>query len=77
MSASKTRRIFITAQSYSQQDLVANTLRMLGQVMTVCVEIVVMAADAGLVPCEDVIAVAGIGRGTDTVALILAKPRDF
>lgn len=55
----------------------ANTLRMLGQVMTVCVEIVVMAADAGLVPCEDVIAVAGIGRGTDTVALILAKPRDF
>jgi hypothetical protein len=80
-------------QSYSQQDLVANTLRMLGQGMKVCVEIVAMAADAGLIPCEDVIAVAGTGRGADTVALIganssnnffqikvreiLAKPRAF
>jgi hypothetical protein len=80
-------------QSYSQQDLVANTLRMLGQGMKVCVEIVAMAADAGLIPCEDVIAVAGTGRGADTVAVIranssnnffqikvreiLAKPRDF
>ncbi len=80
-------------QSYSQQDLVANTLRMLGQGMKVCVEIVAMAADAGLIPCEDVIAVAGTGRGADTAAIIranssnnffqikvreiLAKPRDF
>ena len=80
-------------QSYSQQDLVAHTLRMLGQGMKVCVEIVAMAADAGLIPCEDVIAVAGTGRGADTVALIganssnnffqikvweiLAKPRNF
>jgi hypothetical protein len=80
-------------QSYSQQDLVANTLRMLGQGIKVCVEIVAMAADAGLIPCEDVIAVAGTGRGADTVAVIranssnnffqikvreiLAKPRDF
>jgi len=80
-------------QSYSQQDLVAHTLRMLGQGMKVCVEIVAMAADAGLIPCEDVIAVAGTGRGADTVALIranssnnffqikvreiLAKPRAF
>ena len=82
-----------SAQSYSQQDLVANTLRMLGQGMKVCVEIVAMAADAGLIPCEDCIAVAGTGRGADTVAVIranssnnffqikvreiLAKPRDF
>jgi hypothetical protein len=80
-------------QSYSQQDLVANTLRMLGQGMKVCVEIVAMAADAGLIPCEDVIAVAGTGRGADTVVVIranssnnffqikvreiLAKPRAF
>jgi len=80
-------------QSYSQQDLVANTLRMFGQGMKVCVEIVAMAADAGLIPCEDVIAVAGTGRGADTVAVIranssnnffqikvreiLAKPRAF
>jgi hypothetical protein len=82
-----------TLQTYSQQDLVANTLRMLGQGMKVCVEIVAMAADAGLIPCEDVIAVAGTGRGADTVTLIkanssnnffqikvkeiLAKPREF
>ena len=80
-------------QSYSQQDLVANTLRMFGQGVKVCVEIVAMAADAGLIPCEDCIAVAGTGRGADTVAAIranssnnffqikvreiLAKPRDF
>jgi hypothetical protein len=80
-------------QSYSQQDLVANTLRMLGQGMKVCVEIAAMAADAGLIPCEDIIAVAGTAWGADTVVVIranssnnffqikvreiLAKPRDF
>jgi hypothetical protein len=61
--------------------------------MKVCVEIVAMAADAGLIPCADCIAVAGTGRGADTVAVIranssnnffqikvrevLAKPRNF
>lgn len=80
-------------QSYSQQELVANTLRMLGQGIKVCVEIVAMAADAGLIPFDDVIAVAGTHRGADTVVVIranssnnffqikvreiLAKPRDF
>lgn len=80
-------------QGYSQQDLVANTLRIFGQGMKVCVEIVAMAADAGLIPFADVIAVAGTGRGADTAAVIranssnrffqikvreiLAKPRDF
>lgn len=80
-------------QACSQQDLVANTLRMLGQGIKVCVEIVAMAADAGLIPFDDVIAVAGTDRGADTVAIIranssnnffkikvreiLAKPRDF
>jgi len=77
----------------SQQDLVANTLRIFGQGVKVCVEIVAMAADAGLIPFEDVIAVAGTGRGADTALLlkanssnrffkikvreILAKPREF
>jgi len=66
---------------------------MLGQGIKVCVEIVAMAADAGLIPFDDVIAVAGTDRGADTVAIIranssnnffkikvreiLAKPRDF
>jgi hypothetical protein len=80
-------------QSYSQQDLVANTLRMFGQGVKVCAEIAAMAADAGLIPCGDCVAVAGTGRGADTVAVIranssnnffqikvreiLAKPWDF
>jgi hypothetical protein len=57
---------------YSEQELIANTLRMLGQGMKVCVEITAMAADAGLIPPEDIIAVAGTGRGADTVCLIKA-----
>jgi len=59
---------------YSQQDLVANTLRILGQGLKVCVEIVLMACDAGLIPPEDVVAVAGTARGADTAALIRAMP---
>jgi uncharacterized protein len=57
---------------YSEQELIANTLRMLCQGMKVCVEITAMAADAGLTPPEDIIAVAGTGRGADTVCLIKA-----
>ena len=57
-------------QGYSQQDLIANTLRLLGQGIKVCVEIVLMASDAGLVVPDDVLAVAGTARGADTVALI-------
>ena len=55
---------------YSQQDLIANTLRLFGQGIKVCVEIVLMAADAGLITPSDVLAVAGTARGADTVALI-------
>lgn len=54
----------------SQQDLIANTLRLFGQGVKVCVEIVLMAADAGLIRPADVLAVAGTGRGADTVTLI-------
>lgn len=58
-------------QEYSQQDLIANTLRIFCQGVKVCVEIVLMAADAGLLrPDSDVLAVAGTARGADTVALI-------
>ncbi len=52
-------------------ELIANTLRLLGEGTKVCVEIVVMAADAGLIPVDkDVIAIAGTGRGADTALLI-------
>jgi len=57
-------------QEYSQQDLVANTLRLFGQGIKVCVEIALMASDAGLIRPEDVLTVAGTARGADTVALI-------
>ena len=54
-------------------DFMANTLRMFGQGMKVAIEITMMAADAGLVsPDEEVIAIAGTGRGADTA--IVVKP---
>lgn len=78
---------------FSPQALVSAVLRMFGQGMKVCVEIVAMAADANLIPVEDVIAVAGTGRGADTTIVIgaestnrlfdikireiLAKPKSF
>ena len=78
---------------FSPQALVSAVLRMFGQGMKVCVEIVAMAADANLVPVEDVIAVAGTGRGADTAIVVgaestnrlfdikvrevLAKPKSF
>ena len=52
-------------------EIVANTLRMLGQGVKVCVEIGIMALDAGLIPYgENVMAVGGTGRGADTAAVI-------
>ncbi len=51
--------------------LVAQTLRRFGEGVKVCCEIVMMAADAGLIPeGEEVIAVAGTGRGSDAVTII-------
>ncbi len=55
---------------YSQQELIANTLRLMGQGIKVCVEIAMMASDAGLVGTEDVVTVAGTGRGADTAAVL-------
>lgn len=55
--------------------LVAQTLRVFGQGTKVCCEIVMMAADAGLIPeGEEVIAVAGTGHGADTVMVLKAVP---
>lgn len=51
--------------------IVANSLRRFGEGAKVCCEIVMMAVDAGLIPeQEEVLAVAGTGRGADTVMLI-------
>jgi len=47
--------------------------------MKVCVEVVLMAADAGLIPLEDeVIAIGGTGSGADTAVVVKpAYPRTF
>jgi hypothetical protein len=60
-------------KTYQLDDIVANTLRILGEGMKVCCEITLMAADAGLINTEkDTVTISGTGRGADT-ALIL-KP---
>jgi hypothetical protein len=51
--------------------LVAQSLRRFGEGPKVCCEITMMAADAGLVPeGEEILVVAGTGRGADTVTVI-------
>ncbi len=53
-------------------EIMAQTLRMLGQGVKVCVEIAGMALDAGLIPYgQEIIAIGGSSRGADTAAVIL------
>lgn len=59
--------------TYLTDEIIAFTLRNFGEGTKVCIEIALMAADAGLVRVgEPCIAIAGTGRGADT-ALVL-KP---
>jgi len=52
-------------------ELIAHSLRRFGEGTKVCVEITLMAADAGLIPMDkDIIAIAGSSRGADTALLI-------
>lgn len=52
-------------------ELMAHTLRILGQGFKVCMEIAVMAMDAGLIGFEeDVITVGGKAKGADTAVLL-------
>ena len=51
--------------------IIANTLRTFSQGMKVCMEIASQAADSGIARTdEDMIAIAGTGRGADTVMVI-------
>ena len=53
-------------------EIIASALRIMGQGLKVCVEISVMALDAGLIPYgEEIIAVAGSGGGADTAVIIV------
>lgn len=52
-------------------EIIASTLRMLGEGVKVCVEVSSMALDAGLIPYgKDIIAVGGTERGADTALVI-------
>jgi hypothetical protein len=62
------RKAFGTIQTL---ELMANVLRLMGEGTKVCVEITLMAADAGLIPADrDIVAVAGTGKGADTALRI-------
>jgi uncharacterized protein len=52
-------------------NLVSDTLRMFSQGMKVCVEVSIMAAEAGHIsPQDDVVVLGGSGGGADTAVLI-------
>ncbi len=73
------RAIRMKLGTYALDEIVAYVLRTLGQGFKVCVEISLMAADAGLVKVgEPCIAVGGTGRGADTaVVLSPANAQNF
>jgi hypothetical protein len=55
------------------KELVRNTFYTLGQGIKVCVEVVLIAVDKGIIsPGQDVIAVGGTGGGSDSAAIIKA-----
>jgi hypothetical protein len=92
--SSAERAIRKTFGTIEPLELIANTLRLMGEGTKVCVEITLMATDAGLIPADqDVVAVAGTGKGADTalrikpanaarffdlrIKEVIAKPSDF
>ena len=53
-------------------EIMANTLKIFGQGVKVCVEVASMALDAGLIPYgEEIIAVGGTGRGADAACVLV------
>lgn len=66
----------LVAQKYggfSPFHIISDTLKMFSKGMKVCVEIAVMAADAGAVPVgEEIIAVSGTAKGADTAVVMTA-----
>jgi len=69
--------LFHTEELYGNKtpQLMANLLRIFGQGIKVCVEILMMACDGGCIEAgEKVIAVAGAGAGADTSVVATASP---
>jgi len=57
----------------SHVEIIACTLRMMGEGMKVAIEIAVMAADAGALPTDrEAIAIGGTGRGADVAVVLKA-----
>jgi uncharacterized protein len=63
----------------SIEEVVRDTLYRFGQGMKVCVEVTMMAADAGLISMDrEIMAIAGTSTGTDTCIIVKpAYPRKF
>jgi hypothetical protein len=65
------RAVRMKLGTHELDEIIAHVLRTMGQGFKVCVEIAVMAADAGMVrvdaPC---IAIGGTGRGADTAVVL-------
>ena len=52
-------------------EIIASTLRMFGQGVKVCVEVAVMALDAGMIPYgEEIVAIGGTGSGADAAIVL-------
>ena len=63
---------------FSEEQLVAETLRLFGQGVKVCAEMAAMISDAGLIGTSDAVFVAGTARGADTAVHISPAPsNDF
>jgi hypothetical protein len=59
--------------TYQLDEIIAYTLRTMGQGFKVCLEIACMAADAGLVSVKkEVMCIAGTGTGADTAVVLTA-----
>jgi hypothetical protein len=76
-------RVYFGTMLFHQEDFLgtnapralANILRTFCQGMKVCVEILLMAANGGMVSTgENVVVVAGTGRGADTAVVAVAAP---
>jgi hypothetical protein len=66
------RAIRKTHGGFAQDEIIANILRVFGQGMKVIFEIAMMAADAGLVSCQEpAIAISGTGRGADFGVVVI------
>lgn len=73
------RAVRFKLKTYQTDEIIAYTLRTMGQGFKVCLEIALMAADAGLVSVKrEVVSIGGTGQGADTaVVLTPANAHDF